>query len=236
MNTSGVSLAGGFIADVIVSHAEEHCGKAYGGFVRDFIINTKYNKRPENVPSFEDIDIWFDLRKFPEIDGIKTCQEKKFVEAVQESGAIVLKPQKFEGPEGQVALEYGQGFHRYDVYLSSNQNQKIFTIDTVVSDYFPVCDFNVNCFTYDGGKIEFEQPNVVRTGGSLYCFQLDAFETLKDILDKRMSALPAYTKEARRSPYKEIDHLIAYSPERIHRRIRKFESRGWKIIHGAFSS
>ena len=168
------------IGDVIATiayFAKCNHGKIYGGFVRDYVIPNKYEQ--PGTGSFTDIDIWFDLRYFAdayseEQAGGFPCLAKRFAEDIQKYTDLVLVATDSVSV-GQVALEYGGGFSRYGVYRKSDPVTELFCIDLVVSDYFPVCDFDVNCLTYDGDKIGLEQPNLVGSKGKHYDFKLDEF-------------------------------------------------------------
>lgn len=208
-------------------------GKIYGGFVRDVIIPKTYGKDANSDHDYNDIDIWFDSRKFtPQFDG--HSQPGAFVTLIQRHADLILKLSDNKS-NGQSALEYGGGFSRYDVYHGSDPELKLFSFVMVVSDYFPVCDFNVNCFTYDGDKITLEQPNIVGSHGKHYNFSIDAFDTLNDILSKRICVLPTYFKAARGKSFgEEIDELLDYCPKRVNERIANFSRSGWKMVYDAY--
>lgn len=225
------------IDDVIATiayFAKCNHGKIYGGAVRDYVIPKKYGQ--SDAANFTDIDIWFDFRRFADAypekhTGGVVCLAKRFAEDIQKYTDLVLVATDSVSV-GQVALEYGGGFSRYGVYRKSDPVTELFCVDLVVSDYFPVCDFDVNCLTYDGDKIELEQPNIVGSHGKHYDFKLDEFAVIQNILRMDLRVLPTY--KVGETFVTELEQYLAYSSTRMSTRLKKFEGRGWKLIHESF--
>lgn len=187
--------------DDFIGHATHHLGTVYGGFVRDYLIPKKYGDGPR---PFGDIDIWF--------KDYETMES--FVADVQNHTEAILI-QFTDVPCKQAVGVYPSDVVRMHVSHKYLPHRTLFDLDLVISpDFFPVCDFDINCMTYNG-KFKVEQPNNMyfeMIGGSRvigsYDKRINDIEVLDNILEKRLNVFPNF---------------------KCKDRINDFEARGWKI-------
>lgn len=111
----------------IVGLANQFNGYAFGGFVRDVVLN----KDVEN-PKFNDLDLWFK----------RVDQSRLFLNEIRAFNYVLE-----EAPTtGLYDLGNGISHQKYFVYC---KGQKICVIDVVLSAKLPVNDFQINQILYD---------------------------------------------------------------------------------------
>lgn len=175
--------------DNIIHLANKFEGKVFGGYVRDIILGNKIN--PIIGEDFKDIDIWFISQEHADyfIDSLKTN--------------YIVKSTGFDVEPGTVDYTFAR--KQYAIQLTESYD---LWIDVVVSEIFPVDDFDVNCFVYYNGAISCQNKN------------LDEEQVLTNINNKTMVMLPKY-----KNKFIDSDH------GEVHRcRIRnRYLDKGWII-------
>jgi hypothetical protein len=172
-----------------------HCnGKFFGGYVRDVIVPRM--KDPKCNVSFKDVDIWFTNDK--DADNFVVLMKDTFN----------LKHGCF--PRENNSTEYK--FKRTQYYVLNNICN--FNIDVVVSEYFPVDDFNVNLLTYyivDGAK-------------KLKAMDCNTKDFLIECIHKKEAhILDSYVKKLNSGDYRSSPH--------INRVNERYIAKGWTIIY-----
>ena len=134
------------VAKKILTIANEHDGKVYGGFVRDVIV-PRIND-PNCDVSFKDVDIWFKDK----------IAENYFVRKLYKFFKI---EREIESSPWNTELDYsnnekGINFFRsqYRIYT---KDKFLFHIDLITSAKLPVNDFYVNTLTYKHTEKGFEK-------------------------------------------------------------------------------
>jgi len=113
----------------VIMDAAAYDGKVFGGYVRDVIVPRM--KTPSCNVSFKDVDIWFRSQNCADVF-IRQMQTKcRFT--IDQNASI--KPGTLNHTFGR--YQYQMNHHGYIIWF-----------DIVVSDCFPVDDFDVNCLIY----------------------------------------------------------------------------------------
>jgi hypothetical protein len=180
--------------DWILKFASYHNGKFFGGYVRDVIVPRM--KDPKCNVSFKDVDIWFRTDK----------DADNFVELMKNT--FELHRGLF--PRENNSTEYK--FKRTQYYVLNNVCN--FNIDVVVSEKFPVNDFNVNLLTYyiiDGVK-------VLKSMG----FNNKDF-LIECIHKKETFILYSYVEQLNSKDHRSRAHIKRFN--------ERYIAKGWTIIH-----
>lgn len=181
------------IIDDCIKIASNYDGKVFGGYVRDVVVPKLLN--PRCRCEFKDVDIWFktDIDTNFFINDIKDIHNFQIIPEISIDN---------NNPHYQ--------FNRTQYHLFVEDI--VIWFDIVVSEYFPVDDFDVNflVYSYKDNKelIECESK----------CF--DKNKLITSINNKQMTILPNYTKR-----------LISEFSTDVHasRINKRFLSRGWRI-------
>lgn len=204
-------------ATVITDLAYQCKGKTFGGYVRDHIVLKK---------SFRDIDIWFKSQEYAD----------QFIERFNEE-IIDCKLEKHNIVSGNSMY----GFKRTQYTLLYGMNNKIIGpicimfIDVVISEFFPVCDFDINCLSYDGNNLAAHKPYKVLTNGERekdygHCDSVD--EIVENIKSKCAFIFPTYYMlSCGKMDKNKTSKIYNMSTCKViaSSRIKKFLNRGFKI-------
>jgi len=189
----------------IANIARSHGWKLYGGVVRSFLL------RKENT---SDIDIWFTNQK----------DYDDFVERMKKLWNLIdfntyhnnIYGTKEEQDKFRVKSKYPFAKERF--VITNELTKFTYNLDLVCNETLPVNDFNVNCVTYDGKKLE-----------SSFGFLQSVLE---DISFKRMWFIPKLVK-VKDSYYEPTDgeYMNIMKEFPFHSsRVNKFVVAGWKIL------
>lgn len=185
--------------------ANKYDGKLFGGVVRSFLL------RKEDT---NDIDIWF--------TDDKKCEE--FIEVISKRW-LAIESHKYYGDkygskenQEKFRKENKYPFDKNSYIVTSSNTDFSYRLDIVCKDVIPVNDFNVNCVTYDGNKLE------------SHCESLK--DELKCIKLKNMSYIPSINNV--NDSYREItdgEYKSIAKEYNIHKiRVDRFKHEGWKIL------
>lgn len=169
-------------------------GKIFGGFVRDVIIPKTSN--PNLKCEFKDVDIWFKTQIDADL----------FIKMVKDVYEFVIVPDLSIDDNN---MHYT--FNRTQYHLLIN-NKIVCWFDIVVSECFPVDDFDVNFLTYS------YYDNIESIESQSESFDKD--KLIQSIHKKKMIILPDYVKR-----------LINRDNRNIHisRINKRFFEKGWSI-------
>ena len=209
----------------IISMSKTHGGLPYGGFVRDYIVRKS---------KFKDIDIWFtcleDAQKF--IHNVKneyahTC----FTDLNQLPQLVfsIIKERQNSDDDNDTNEKSSNEINFECLGLDptkvpkNNNDESLYPyivktlhvigpardfgimVDVVISDTFPVNDFDVNYLTFDGTELKSMHPS----------------KSIQDIVTSIQAQVATITDE----------YYIKTQTDPIHHgvRLRKFSDKGWTI-------
>jgi hypothetical protein len=181
------------LIDDCIKIASNYDGKVFGGYLRDVIISKISN--PRRKCEFKDVDIWFKT----DIDSILFINDMKDIYDFRIVPELSIDN---DNPHYQ--------FNRTQYHLFIENI--VIWFDIVISECFPVDDFDVNFLTYcyknDKELVECESK------------YFDKDQLINSINKKQMIMLPDY-----------IQRLIIKSSTDVHvsRINKRFLSKGWII-------
>jgi hypothetical protein len=186
--------------------ASEFGGKVYGGYVRDHVVQ-ETDSRPN------DMDVW--LRKQEDLDAFKDV-------LVARHGAVVFAKQ-----------DCGGGlypFQRQRVnIIDPLDDDKYINLDLILSEVFPVNDFDANLLTWDGTTVSIEQPDPIKYNeldlGEPPVFELDA--VVSSIKNGVLTPFPTYVIKG------DLRAGSSYRTRKL--RMDRFAERGWAFASGPLS-
>ena len=201
-----------YIEDVLVS-AGEYGGKAFGQFPRNAIVARM--KDPSADVCFSNLDVWFTseegFREFLDAMENKCHNPKLFI--------FSRAPYTF----GQILPMYDVVLDRYGSsswkqYKLSWAGSNIVRVNIIISEEFPVDDFNVNCLTYQCRKDYSTGKKIItRELKAEKGYQKD--ELIMAINNKRATMLNSYVEKVIKD--KDID------------RADRLLLVGWTVTFGA---
>lgn len=181
----------------VIDIAYAHDGKIFGGYVRDVIIPRL--KDPSRKVYFKDVDIWF----------ADKSKADEFINAMQHKYQIVHML-RHDIKEKDVIYP----FTREQYHLSKN-GKCLAWFDVVISDKFPVNDFDVNNFYYFKGQL------------TLGNFGYNAAKLIDAIHRKEMKITPEYYQKATKIR-DSMDYTSVMCTSRI---FSRYLNNGWSIIY-----
>lgn len=184
----------------IIDIAHKYNGKIFGGFVRDVIVPRL--KDPSSKVYFKDVDIWF-------INKYNACD---FVNEMNQKYDFKHQPQHSIDKDD---VEYPFTREQYHLYKDS---KCLAWFDIVISETFPVNDFDVNFLSYCKGELKSEHKSKSKE------------EIIAAINRKEMTITDEYYQKAS-NPYNLHwpNHKSSLHTARIYHRYLK---NGWTIIRG----
>lgn len=186
-------------------------GLIFGGFIRDFLVYNINN----TITDFKDIDIWFKNEEDKE-ELLQQLEKNGFVK-------VHMLPEPFSYTERDPGRLYG--FNREPFMFESNNIK--FILDLVICPYFPVCDFSVNCLTYDGENFKYNKPYKCLTKGEIEeDFDLSLEKILVQIRKKETIIFNGYI-DPDFSKIKDVNVKIFQSLPK--RRVDKIKSKGFTV-------
>lgn len=186
-------------------------GLIFGGFIRDFLVYNMNN----TITDFKDIDIWFKNEE----------DKEKLLQQLEENGftEVHMLPERLNYTERDPGRLYG--LNRQPVMFKSNNIK--FILDFVICSYFPVCDFSVNCLTYDGENFKYNKPYKCLTEGETEeDFDLSLKDILLQIMRKETIIFNGYI-DPDFSKIKDVNVRIFQSLPK--RRVDKMKSKGFTV-------
>lgn len=207
-------------AERLIRCASRYDGLAFGGYVRDMVIPLHFQgkklvdldfvdrskdpymlsnqRKSKGVPDFKDIDLWFKTQE----DADRFIAELENETGLEASGVKL--------PD----LNSNYVFSRKQCSIFEH-DQWILIVDIIVCSVFPVGDFSLNLFTWDGKELQckghFEPGNDVKS----------LSDALKDMDNKITYMSLTYDPS-----------LVIVEPRRRMqaRRIERFLREGWTIF------
>jgi hypothetical protein len=178
--------------------ASKYNGYVFGGYVRDVLVPTEL-KGKQNTYNFKDVDIWFSNQT--DADAFVAEMGVKFVSTFINVDASEI----YDFNRKQYHLTM------YDICLA--------WIDVVVSDKYPVNDFNVNMLAY-----KYESDKLVSKSMGIQ----SELELKKSIINKKLDLLPGYFD-------KLLPKSTNYANKNLHRErlINRYFKREWKVYFGS---
>lgn len=152
--------------------ANKYDGVAFGGYVRDVILPR--SEIPNCPVAFKDVDLWFKTR----------CSANRFVNHIRVKYDFIEKSE-----HNAEAGKNGYTFGRTHYHLTHKREPslKIAWFDIVVSEVFPVNDFDVNCLVYSAS----ENIKSIRSGNAEV-----SYDKIVEAIHKReMTMLPTYIEK-----------------------------------------
>ena len=179
-----------FVLETILLHIEESLfiacangGKAFGSFVRDIIVPRMEN--PLCDVSFNSVSIWFRRKD----------QVRRFINRMRQTIPKLGLNCTFEEISPDISEAIIQRYALMGtIYNLSVHATSIAWFDIVISDDFPVSDFDVNCLTYSCRED-------LSTGKKLICKELKSEKeySKEDLIDainrKEATMFDSYTLE-----------------------------------------
>lgn len=142
--------------DQLVDTIDQSGGTIFGGFVRDYLFHRHdrdYFEILAGLPRgerlkeklFNDIDIWF-YDKHHLTKMISSIIEMGLTFDIDSSYILTNSP-PYQGKRS-----------KYNICHHLNRDVVLFTLDVVISDEFPVVDFDFNCLVWRDGEMDIENP------------------------------------------------------------------------------
>lgn len=179
----------------IIEWASLFNGKVFGGYVRDVIVPRLVS--PTANVTFRDIDFWFRTKESVD-DFIKALRDNHDIKEVPTTNIVPYTNER-------------KLYHLFRI------NGEIVQIDIVISEIFPVDDFNVNCLIYDYDN---NGPQL-----SSYSSKYSKDELINNINKKEMTILEGYQDK--------LMYGSGYSEHHIKRINTRFIANGWSILYKA---
>jgi hypothetical protein len=203
-----------FIIEKILPVASKHNGQVFGGFVRDILIPYHHlNKKLEECENFKDLDLWF-----------KTVEDAK--NFVEEAGSYLPCKIDFDLSKQGIGQCRNVGLYDFNMFhtvLVNGFETPISFVDIVVSDKFPVNDFDVNMMSYKltsdaemGGhlKMKYEYHG---KGDPVECVKTKTCHMTREYLEKVCS---------------HVENVCHYT--HLARVKRRYMDRGWTVMYGDY--
>jgi len=181
------------IIDNCIKTASNYDGKVFGGYIRDVVVPKMQD--PLCKCQFKDVDIWFKT----DIDADMFVNDIKDIYNFQIVPSFTLE---------NTTLHYAFGRTQYRLRIDNI----VISFDIVVSECFPVDDFNVNFLSYC------YKDNKEVIGSESQHFSKDLL--INSINNKKAIILPSY-----------VERLILKNNIDVHvcRINRSFLCKGWSI-------
>lgn len=180
------------IIDDCIKIASNYDGKVFGGYVRDVVVPKILD--PRRKCEFKDVDIWFKT----DIDSVLFINDMKDIYNFQ------IVPKLSIGDDNP---HYEFNRTQYHLFVKDI----VIWFDIVISEYFPVDDFDVNFLSY------FYKDNIELIECESEYFDKD--KLINSINKKTMAILPNYVKRL----------VIKCGEVHISRINKRFLSKGWII-------
>lgn len=217
-------------------------GRVFGGYVRDYLVHAILGD--ESGKDFKDLDVWFtnegdyfDFCKANNVSStnhgeldVKISKEKLVIGTISDAEPFALKRKVTCGEKGDLSVgrTYAKFYPFRRIYhavyaLDEETGQPIRGyLDVVICSFFPVCDFNVNCLSYNGLKLLAHKPYQVGAEGvPEYDYEVCNVSDIVDgIFKKKIIMFDSY--------YQKYKDPGEYFPAD---RVRRFEAQKWTIEH-----
>jgi hypothetical protein len=218
-----------FIIQTLLPIASKHGGRVFGGFVRDIVIpHQTFGKNLRECENFKDLDLWFkkleDLEAFAE-------EAKNYIDRKINFDTFRWD-MKDSGRAHGVGIESNGGlynFNMFNVLLLDRDQIPISFADFVVSEEFPVNDFDVN-------QISFSSDPSSETGFMDFVIHEESANPFECIKTKTCHMSEEYLEKVCHLKKARCDGITSNILEYVHlaRVKRRYMDRGWTVMYGDY--
>lgn len=199
----GCSTCRTILTETILNTAYKYSGKVYGEYVREVIVSDKYT---ESVTNRVNVDLWF------------TCEDKakQFRRDIVNNSLILINE------DGKWDIKDGHHIEAdkwvVEIVNGVSQEDQLFefiNVSITVCPLFPEGCYDVNCLSYDGVKLEAENPTWRNHNGELYEVNHfgkcdDSFKIIGSILTKKALHLEGFHEIVNGQLDRKTDKLLRY--------------------------